>query len=80
MSTSKVMILRSNNFHGPLDCPHSIGNWETLQIVGLVSNNFSGTSPGSFLRSWKALMLDDEVSSKFGHLVFDIFNNVITII
>ncbi|KAI9077762.1 hypothetical protein K1719_040248 [Acacia pycnantha] len=76
MSTLKVMILRSNNFHGPLDCPHSIGNWETLQIVDLASNSFSGTLPGPLLRSWKALMIDDEVSSKFGHLVFDIFDNV----
>ncbi|XP_028769696.1 receptor-like protein 7 [Neltuma alba] len=76
VSTLKVMILRSNNFHGPLDCPHSIGNWETLQIVDLASNNFRGKLPGSFLQSLKALMLEDESSSKFGHLVFEIFDNV----
>ncbi|XP_054781881.1 receptor like protein 22-like [Prosopis cineraria] len=72
ISTLKVMILRSNNFHGPLACSHSTGNWDTLQIVDLASNKFTGTLPRSLLQSWKALMLDGETGSQSGHLFFDI--------
>ncbi|XP_057744062.1 receptor like protein 27-like isoform X2 [Arachis stenosperma] len=60
--TLRVMILRSNKFHGHIECPSSTGNWEMLQIIDLASNNFSGLLPSSLLRSWKALMHDEDRS------------------
>ncbi|KAF7845301.1 receptor-like protein 7 [Senna tora] len=74
--TLRVMVLRSNHFYGTLECPNNIGNWKTLQILDVASNDFSGTLPITLLRSWKALMLDeDEAKSEFGHLFFDIYDN-----
>ncbi|MED6199211.1 hypothetical protein PIB30_073811 [Stylosanthes scabra] len=76
--TLRVMILRSNKFHGHIECPSIVtGNWEMLQILDIASNNFSGLLPSSLLRSWKALMLDeDEDRSRFGHLSFGLFDNI----
>ncbi|QHO54196.1 hypothetical protein HN51_022852 [Arachis hypogaea] len=73
--TLRVMILRSNKFHGHIECPSSTGNWEMLQILDLASNNFSGLLPSSLLRSWKALMHDED-RSRFGHLSFGLFDYI----
>ncbi|KAG5021975.1 hypothetical protein JHK85_018317 [Glycine max] len=75
ISSLRVMILRSNKLHGPIGCSNSIGSWETLQIVDLASNNFSGTLPASLLLSWKTLMLDEDKGGQFGHLYFDLYDD-----
>ncbi|GMP85952.1 hypothetical protein CsSME_00038923 [Camellia sinensis var. sinensis] len=38
----RVLVLRSNKFHGPIGCPAIKPAWPMLQIVDLASNNFSG--------------------------------------
>ncbi|KAK7382159.1 hypothetical protein VNO80_00891 [Phaseolus coccineus] len=73
ISLLKVLILRSNKLHGHIRCFNNIGNWETLQIVDLASNNFSGTLPSSLLMSWKTLMLDED--GRFGHLYFNLYDD-----
>ncbi|XP_047169444.1 receptor-like protein 41 [Vigna umbellata] len=75
ISSLKVMILRSNKLHGSIGCSNYIGNWETLQIVDLASNNFSGTLPSSLLLSWKTLMLDEDKGGRFGHLYFNLYDD-----
>ncbi|KAJ1419321.1 Leucine-rich repeat [Sesbania bispinosa] len=75
ISSLRVMILRSNKLHGHVGCPNNTGNWETLQIVDLASNNFSGTLPATLLQSWPTLMLDEDKGGRFGHLFFDLYDN-----
>lgn len=75
ISSLKVMILRSNKLHGSIGCSNNIGNWETLQIVDLASNNFSGTLPALLLLSWKTLMLDEDKVERFGHLYFNLYDD-----
>ncbi|WVZ16552.1 hypothetical protein V8G54_009534 [Vigna mungo] len=75
IASLKVMILRSNKLHGSIGCSNNIGNWETLQIVDLASNNFSGTLPSSLLSSWKNLMLDEDKGGRFGHLYFNLYDD-----
>ncbi|XP_058776676.1 receptor-like protein 47 [Vicia villosa] len=74
-SSLRVMILRSNRLHGNIECPNNNANWETIQIVDLANNNFSGTLPPSLLQSWKALMIDEDKGGKFGHLFFNLYDN-----
>ncbi|KAJ1416245.1 Leucine-rich repeat [Sesbania bispinosa] len=75
ISSLRVMILRSNKLHGHVGCPNNTGNWQTLQIVDLASNNFSGTLPATLLQSWPTLMLDEDKGGRFGHLFFDLYDN-----
>ncbi|KEH38645.1 putative leucine-rich repeat-containing, plant-type, leucine-rich repeat domain, L [Medicago truncatula] len=75
ISSLRVMILRTNKLHGNIECPKTNGNWETLQIVDLAKNNFSGSLPPSLLQSWKALMIDEDKGGKFGHLFFNLYDN-----
>ncbi|MED6114461.1 hypothetical protein PIB30_080429 [Stylosanthes scabra] len=78
VSTLRVMILRSNKFYGNIGCPNITGNnWEMIQIVDLASNNFSGMLPSSLLRSWKAL-IQDEDRSRFGHVSFYFYDSIST--
>lgn len=53
----RVLVLRSNRFHGGLRCDE---RWPDLQILDMVSNNFSGTLN---LSSWRGMMLQGD-----GHL------------
>ncbi|RHN58875.1 putative leucine-rich repeat domain, L domain-containing protein [Medicago truncatula] len=59
--TLRIMVLRSNKFHGFIGCPNSTGDWKMLHIVDLGSNNFSGMISASLLNSWKAMMRDEDV-------------------
>ncbi|MCI11083.1 receptor-like protein 12-like, partial [Trifolium medium] len=66
----------SNKLHGSIECPNNVGPWETLQIVDVAANNFSGMLPATLLQSWKALMIDiEDKGGKFGHLYFNLFDN-----
>ena len=58
--------MRSNNFKGNIGCPNISGTWDTLHIIDLASNSFSGKLPGQLLTTWKAMMADeDELKSLF---------------
>jgi len=74
--TLRIMVLRSNKFHGFIGCPNSTGDWKMLHIVDLGSNNFSGMISTSLLNSWKAMMRDEDVfGPEFGHLFFEIIDD-----
>ncbi|XP_008243206.1 PREDICTED: receptor-like protein 12 isoform X1 [Prunus mume] len=73
ISTLRVLVLRSNKFYGRLGCPNTHGNWSMLQIVDIALNNFSGEIRGKCLRTWGAMMGDeDDDQSKLNHLRFEI--------
>ncbi|XP_045828879.1 receptor-like protein 19 [Trifolium pratense] len=75
ISSLKVMVLRTNKLHGNIECPNNIGPWETLQIVDLAANNFSGILPEKLLQSWQALRIDEDKGGKFGHLYFNLYDD-----
>ncbi|CAL9002865.1 unnamed protein product [Prunus brigantina] len=73
ISTLRVLVLRSNKFYGRIGCPKPHGNWSMLQIVDIAHNNFSGKLPGKCLRTWQAMMTDDnDTMSKLNHLRFEV--------
>ncbi|XP_027337083.1 receptor like protein 27-like [Abrus precatorius] len=75
ISTIRVLILRSNKLHGPIGCQHSTRNWTMLRIVDIASNNFNGALPQALLRSWIAMMGDEDESQQMsGNLFFDMYD------
>ncbi|XP_062002942.1 receptor-like protein 7 [Rosa rugosa] len=60
ISTLSVLILRSNKFYGPIGCPETSGTWPQLQIIDLAHNSFNGEIPGTSLRTWQAMMVNDD--------------------
>ncbi|ONI03781.1 hypothetical protein PRUPE_6G281500 [Prunus persica] len=73
ISTLRVLVLRSNKFYGRFGCPKPHGNWSMLQIVDIALNNFSGEIRGKCLRTWKAMMGDDDdAMSELNHLRFGV--------
>jgi hypothetical protein len=49
----KVLVLRSNKFHGPID----YYGMNKLQVLDLSSNSFNGSIPTRFLKQFKAMMV-----------------------
>ncbi|XP_021820459.1 receptor-like protein 12 [Prunus avium] len=73
ISTLRVLVLRSNKFYGRFGCPKPHGNWSMLQIVDIALNNFSGEIRGKCLRTWQAMMGDeDDAMSELNHLRFEV--------
>ncbi|GLT32401.1 hypothetical protein SLA2020_070710, partial [Shorea laevis] len=68
ISSLRVLVLRSNHFQGEIGCPNDSSSWPMLQIVDLASNHFSGKLPEQRLRTWKAMMADED---ELQHLVFE---------
>ncbi|CAI9779203.1 unnamed protein product [Fraxinus pennsylvanica] len=68
------LILRSNRFHGDLQCPGVNNSWPNLQIIDIAFNNFSGyLSPGCFL-SLRGMELDNDSQFDHHHLKFNFLN------
>ncbi|XP_057435271.1 LOW QUALITY PROTEIN: receptor-like protein 40 [Lotus japonicus] len=69
ISTLRVMVLRGNKFDGPIGCPQTNDTWHMLQIVDVAFNNFSGPLPVKCLKTWEAMMLEENYNaSKFNHI------------
>ncbi|KAK9920335.1 hypothetical protein M0R45_028890 [Rubus argutus] len=70
-TSTRVLVLRSNEFYGSIGCPKINGTWPMLQIIDLAHNNFSGEVPWTALTTWQGLMsTKDDSSSKLDHLQF----------
>lgn len=68
-----VLVLRSNHFYGHMECNKTSGTWPNLQIIDIARNNFTSEIPGSFLKTWQAMMADkDGAVSKINHLRFQV--------
>ncbi|KAK6144706.1 hypothetical protein DH2020_021526 [Rehmannia glutinosa] len=63
----RVLVLRSNRFHGELRC---LKSWPNLQIVDIAYNNFSGHLYPESFSSWRAMMLNDDAELRRNHLRF----------
>ncbi|KAJ7950014.1 Receptor-like protein [Quillaja saponaria] len=73
ISTLRVLVLRKNKFHGPIECREINSTWQMLQIVDLAFNNFTGKLPGKSLKTWDAMMPDeDETQSQLNHIQFEV--------
>ncbi|KAH7867535.1 hypothetical protein Vadar_034632 [Vaccinium darrowii] len=59
LSKLRVLVLRSNDFHGGIRC-RGVNNstWQKLQIIDISYNNFSGDLPPEYFLLWNAMMID----------------------
>ncbi|XP_059428611.1 receptor-like protein 47 [Corylus avellana] len=70
LSMLRALVLRSNNFNGPIVCSDPNATWPMLQIVDIASNNFTGKIPK--ISAWKP-MIDNENRAQFEFLSFNHF-------
>ncbi|KAG7586673.1 Leucine-rich repeat [Arabidopsis thaliana x Arabidopsis arenosa] len=52
----QVLILRSNDFYGPLYHPNMSIGFQGLRIIDISNNGFTGTLPPQFFSSWREMI------------------------
>ncbi|XP_058111898.1 receptor-like protein 18 [Magnolia sinica] len=65
LSQLRILILRSNQFHGIIGNPLTNHPFPLLQIINLSSNSFVGNLPSNMFKSWKAMMEEGKSQSLF---------------
>ncbi|TQD79481.1 hypothetical protein C1H46_034945 [Malus baccata] len=60
ISSLRVLVLRFNKFYDRIECLKTTSTWPKLQIIDIARNNFTGEIPGSFFKTWQAMMGDDD--------------------
>nr|GMD43365.1 receptor-like protein 12 [Ipomoea batatas] len=61
----RVLVLRSNGFHGNLQCVNANHMWPNLQIIDIAFNNFTGELSPNFL-NWKGMTVDEDNTGQSG--------------
>ncbi|KAL0329493.1 UNVERIFIED_CONTAM: Receptor-like protein 18 [Sesamum radiatum] len=70
-SSLRVLVLRSNKFHGDIICPEVNQSWPNLQIIDVASNNFSGHLCPRCISSWRGITIDNDAPLRRNHLSFN---------
>ncbi|XVF78400.1 hypothetical protein PTKIN_Ptkin14bG0129100 [Pterospermum kingtungense] len=77
----RVLILRSNRFHGTIGTPESDSVFPKLHIIDLSNNEFTGFLPSEYFKTWSAMRnLSVEESLTYLHskgIVFSVEYNYI---
>ncbi|KAK9265897.1 hypothetical protein L1049_012449 [Liquidambar formosana] len=55
----KVLILRSNEFHGTIRDPETNLGFPKLHIIDLFHNNFTGKFPSKYFKNWNSMKIVD---------------------
>ncbi|XP_037451603.1 receptor-like protein 19 [Triticum dicoccoides] len=72
----QILMLRYNNFHGPLNNPSLVRNNSTawyfsrVQIIDLAGNDFSGDLPLDFFKSFKSMVWDPKGVADYDNTVY----------
>ncbi|XP_059449490.1 receptor-like protein 33 [Corylus avellana] len=70
LSQLKVLVLRSNGFHGRIKSPETNYTFPELHILDLSHNSFSGNMPAEYFLHWNAMKVVGEKRSKYMDLSF----------
>ncbi|XBI49312.1 hypothetical protein VPH35_112892 [Triticum aestivum] len=71
----QILVLRYNNFHGPLSIPSLVRNNSTarffsrVQIIDLAGNGFSGDLPPDFFKSFNSMVWDPKGVAEYDNIV-----------
>ncbi|KAI3507330.1 hypothetical protein L1887_22297 [Cichorium endivia] len=69
----RVLVLRSNNFHGSVRCDEQQhNNWSKIQILDIAHNNFNGTVPETCFWQWDAMMTRDDDEKHLSFMVLSL--------
>ncbi|CAN8269901.1 unnamed protein product [Cochlearia groenlandica] len=86
LSSLRVLILRSNAFHGPLhNNDPKVSTWfQRLKVIDISNNDFSGTLPSSYFSTWSEMEKGDTIYNEDWYMEESgpefIYNNSITMI
>ncbi|XP_017985309.1 PREDICTED: receptor-like protein 12 [Theobroma cacao] len=61
----QVLVLRSNYFHGQIILSEAESNFSALRILDLLHNEFSGSLPTTYFKSFKGMMNLSNVQMKY---------------
>nr|XP_023880648.1 receptor-like protein 9DC1 [Quercus suber] len=67
----KILILRSNYFHGPIAAPEFSLVFPKLRILDISCNSITGSLPSKFFQSWNAMKIVDD--GQLGYMQVKIF-------
>ncbi|CAA7042763.1 unnamed protein product [Microthlaspi erraticum] len=67
-----VMILRSNEFYGPVYRPHVYIGFQSLKVIDISHNHFTGTLPAFYFSNWREMT---ELTEEAGGYMADIYLN-----
>ncbi|KAL2901915.1 Receptor-like protein 6 [Bienertia sinuspersici] len=56
----RVLVLRSNNLYGSIQCAANDLSWKMLQIIDLAFNNFSGEFVGHCVLKFKGMITEED--------------------
>ncbi|KAL0664796.1 hypothetical protein Bca4012_101634 [Brassica carinata] len=60
----QVLILRSNEFYGPLYHDHMYIGFQSLRVIDISDNDFTGTLPHYYFLNWRAMTTSTEESEE----------------
>ncbi|KAI5340100.1 PREDICTED: receptor [Prunus dulcis] len=69
----RILILRSNGFHGVIRKPATKHEFPKLRIIDLCNNGFSGMLPSNYLEIWNSMKYVDENQRTY----FEVNTNVL---
>ncbi|KAL8518170.1 hypothetical protein ACS0TY_009508 [Phlomoides rotata] len=69
-SSLRVLVLRSNRFHGEVRCQNK--SWPNLQIIDIASNNFSSNLNSISFSSWTGMVMNSDAHPERTKLGFTI--------
>ncbi|CAN7031647.1 unnamed protein product [Brassica rapa subsp. trilocularis] len=76
LSSLNVLILRSNEFYGPLYHPHVSIAFQSLRVIDISHNHFNGTLPPFYFSNWlEMIMLAEEFQSHSMYMGYDLFDD-----
>ncbi|CAL5431667.1 unnamed protein product [Camellia sinensis] len=64
----KIIVLRDNKFHGPIEQPRKGLVFSNLHIIDMSHNEFTGTLPSKYFESMYSMMMDDEDKSSLHYM------------
>ncbi|ESQ55572.1 hypothetical protein EUTSA_v10024467mg [Eutrema salsugineum] len=60
MTSLHVLILRSNKFYGPVYDPHVSIGFQSLKVIDISHNDFTGTLPPFYFWTWREMTISSE--------------------
>ncbi|XP_021834218.1 receptor like protein 30-like [Prunus avium] len=68
----RILILRSNGFHGVIGKPATKHEFPKLRIIDLSNNGFSGMLPSNYLENWNSMKYVDENQRTYFYVYTDV--------
>ncbi|KAI5340037.1 hypothetical protein L3X38_019311 [Prunus dulcis] len=72
----RILILRSNGFHGVIGKPATKHEFPNLRVIDLSNNGFSGMFPSNYLVNWNSMKYADENQRTYFEVSTDVLARI----